>query len=95
VIPVSALRSDVAEAAHALSRPGLVTAYGHVSAGAGASMLITPAAVVDVPLDTSSQPADRRYRSGRPISGAAEAPGSDACRYSDHDLARNQSPRRT
>jgi len=37
-------RSDVAEAAGVLSRLGLVTAYGHVSARAGDSMLITPAA---------------------------------------------------
>jgi len=56
----------LAEAAHVLSRLGLVTAYGHVSARAGASMLITPAAdlatvtasaVVAVPLDASALPA--------------------------------------
>jgi HCOMODA/2-hydroxy-3-carboxy-muconic semialdehyde decarboxylase len=49
-----------------LSRLGLVTAYGHVSARAGRSMLITPAAdlatvtessLVAVPLDASSLPA--------------------------------------
>jgi HCOMODA/2-hydroxy-3-carboxy-muconic semialdehyde decarboxylase len=66
VTAVSALRRDLAEAAHVLSRLGLVTAYGHVSARAGASMLITPAAdlatvtgsgVVEVPLDASSLPA--------------------------------------
>ena len=66
VIAVSARRRDLVEAAHVLSRLGLVTAYGHVSARAGASMLITPAAdlatvtgsgVVDVPLDASSLPA--------------------------------------
>jgi len=57
---------DVVEAAHVLARLGLVTAFGHVSARAGASMLITPAAdlatvaeatVVDVPLAASSLPA--------------------------------------
>jgi HCOMODA/2-hydroxy-3-carboxy-muconic semialdehyde decarboxylase len=65
VIAVSTQRRDLVEAAHVLSRLGLVTAYGHVSARAGASMLITPAAdlatvtgsgVVDVPLDASSLP---------------------------------------
>ena len=64
--PASTLRGDLVEAAHALSRLGLVTAYGHVSARCGASMLITPAAdlavvtessVVAVPLDTPSLPA--------------------------------------
>ena len=63
--PVSTQRSDLVEAAHVLSRLGLVTAYGHVSARAGASMLITPAAdlatvtesaLVQVPLDASSLP---------------------------------------
>jgi HCOMODA/2-hydroxy-3-carboxy-muconic semialdehyde decarboxylase len=58
-------RADLVEAAHVLSRLGLVTAYGHVSARAGASMLITPAAdlvtvtestVVDVPLGASALP---------------------------------------
>jgi HCOMODA/2-hydroxy-3-carboxy-muconic semialdehyde decarboxylase len=58
-------RRDVAEAAHVLARLGLVTAYGHVSARAGASMLITPAAdlaavtesgVLDVPLGASALP---------------------------------------
>ena len=38
------LRAEIAEAANVLARLGLVTAYGHVSARAGASMLITPAA---------------------------------------------------
>ena len=66
VTAVSAQRRDLVEAAHVLSRLGLVTAYGHVSARAGASMLITPAAdlatvtgsgVVEVPLDASSLPA--------------------------------------
>jgi len=53
------LREEVAEAANVLARLGLVTAYGHVSARAGESMLITPAAdlarvtadqVIEVPL---------------------------------------------
>ena len=53
------LREEIAEAANVLSRLGLVTAYGHVSARAGTSMLITPAAdlarvtaagVLEVPL---------------------------------------------
>ena len=57
---LSAQRRELVEAARVLSRLGLVTAYGHVSVRAGASMLITPAAdlatvtessVVDVPLD--------------------------------------------
>ena len=65
MIPVSTQREAIVEAAHVLSRLGLVTAYGHVSARAGASMLITPAAdlatvaeatVVEVPLETSSLP---------------------------------------
>ncbi len=65
MIAVSTQRKAVVEAAYALSRLGLVTAYGHVSARAGASMLITPAAdlatvtestVVDVPLEASSLP---------------------------------------
>ena len=38
------LRAEVAEAANVLARLGLVTAFGHVSARAGKSMLITPAA---------------------------------------------------
>jgi HCOMODA/2-hydroxy-3-carboxy-muconic semialdehyde decarboxylase len=65
VIAVSTQRRDLVEAAHVLSRLGLVTAYGHVSARTGASMLITPAAdlgavteatVVEVPLAASSLP---------------------------------------
>ncbi len=53
------MRDKVAEAANVLARLGLVTAYGHVSARAGESMLITPAAdlacvsgsgVIEVPL---------------------------------------------
>ena len=55
----AALRGEVAEAARVLARLGLVTAFGHVSARAGDSMLITPAAdlagvtaasVIEVPL---------------------------------------------
>jgi ribulose-5-phosphate 4-epimerase/fuculose-1-phosphate aldolase len=42
VIPEQGLRRELAEAAHVLSRLGLVTAYGHVSARTGTSMLITP-----------------------------------------------------
>ena len=58
-----ALRGEVAEAANVLARLGLVTAYGHVSARAGESMLITPAAdlarvtasgVIEVPLAAGS-----------------------------------------
>jgi HCOMODA/2-hydroxy-3-carboxy-muconic semialdehyde decarboxylase len=65
VIAVSTQRRDLVEAAHVLARLGLVTAYGHVSARAGASMLITPAAdlatvveptIVEVPLAASSLP---------------------------------------
>jgi HCOMODA/2-hydroxy-3-carboxy-muconic semialdehyde decarboxylase len=66
VTPPSMPRTAVVEAAQALSRLGLVTAFGHVSARAGASMLITPAAdlatltesaILEVPLDASSLPA--------------------------------------
>ena len=61
-----ALRGEVAEAANVLARLGLVTAYGHVSARAGESMLITPAAdlagvtassVIEVPLAVAVLPA--------------------------------------
>src|SRR5690242_1229074 len=59
------LREEVAEAAVVLARLGLVTAFGHVSARAGDTMLITPAAdlagvtadrVVEVPLGTREGP---------------------------------------
>jgi HCOMODA/2-hydroxy-3-carboxy-muconic semialdehyde decarboxylase len=59
------LRGELAEAARVLSQLGLVTAFGHVSARSGPSMLITPAAdlasvtpasVVPVSLDTSVLP---------------------------------------
>jgi len=57
---------ELIEAAHALSRLGLVTAFGHVSVRDGTSMLITPAAdlgtvtaqdIVRVPLDATALPA--------------------------------------
>ncbi len=68
VIPAELRRQrvEVAEAANVLSSLGLVTAYGHVSARSGASMLITPAAdlalvaepsVIEVPLSAASLPA--------------------------------------
>jgi HCOMODA/2-hydroxy-3-carboxy-muconic semialdehyde decarboxylase len=66
------LRDEVAEAANVLARLGLVTAYGHVSARAGASMLITPAAdlarvtgagVLEVPLEAG---ADGKLPAGVP-----------------------------
>jgi ribulose-5-phosphate 4-epimerase/fuculose-1-phosphate aldolase len=62
---VSTQRRDLVEAAHVLSGLGLVTAYGHVSARTGTSMLVTPAAdlgtvteatVVELPLAASSLP---------------------------------------
>jgi len=65
VTHASAQRSELVDAAHALSGLGLVTAYGHVSARAGTTMLITPAAdlagvtehaIVTVPLDAASLP---------------------------------------
>ena len=60
--PGAQLREEVAEAANVLAGLGLVTAYGHVSARAGESMLITPAAdlagvtadgLIEVPLATA------------------------------------------
>jgi HCOMODA/2-hydroxy-3-carboxy-muconic semialdehyde decarboxylase len=60
------LRGEVADAARVLARLGLVTAFGHVSARAGDSMLITPAAdlagvtaasVIEVPLAVRALPA--------------------------------------
>ena len=60
------LRGEVAEAARVLARLGLVTAFGHVSARAGDSMLITPAAdlagvtaasVIEAPLAVRALPA--------------------------------------
>jgi HCOMODA/2-hydroxy-3-carboxy-muconic semialdehyde decarboxylase len=65
VVPAEDLRRDVAQAARVLAGLGLVTAYGHVSARAGAAMLITPAAdlatvtgaaVVEVPLTAVALP---------------------------------------
>ena len=66
MIPSQARATEVAEAAHVLSRLGLVTAYGHVSARIGGSMLITPpadlatvteSAIVEVPLAATRLPA--------------------------------------
>ena len=63
--PEAGRRDEVAEAANVLARLGLVTAYGHVSARAGESMLITPAAdlacvtgrgMIEVPLAASARP---------------------------------------
>jgi HCOMODA/2-hydroxy-3-carboxy-muconic semialdehyde decarboxylase len=57
--------AELVDAAHALSRLGLVTAFGHVSARRGNSMLITPAAdlatvtestLVEVPLALADDP---------------------------------------
>jgi HCOMODA/2-hydroxy-3-carboxy-muconic semialdehyde decarboxylase len=65
VITATEQRRELAEAAHVLSRLGLVTAYGHVSARAGSAMLITPAAdmatvtesaIVQVPLAAVTLP---------------------------------------
>ncbi len=62
---MSTERRDLVEAAHVLSRLGLVSAYGHVSTRVGPSMLITPAAdpatvtesdIVDVSLEASVLP---------------------------------------
>ena len=74
------VRTEVAEAGRVLSRLGLVTAYGHVSARAGDSMLITPAAdlagvtaaaVLEVPLSIG---ADAPGAAGRlPAGVPAEA----------------------
>src|SRR6201989_3024525 len=64
--PDAPRRGEVAGAANVLARLGLVTAYGHVSARAGESMLITPAAdlarvtpsgVIEVPLTARTLPA--------------------------------------
>jgi HCOMODA/2-hydroxy-3-carboxy-muconic semialdehyde decarboxylase len=66
VIRDGVLRGEVAEAARVLARLGLVTAFGHVSAREGDSMLITPAAdlagvtaasVIEVPLESQALPA--------------------------------------
>lgn len=62
---MSTQRTELVEAAHALSYLGLVTAYGHVSTRAGTSMLITPATdlatiseagIVDVSLEAPVLP---------------------------------------
>jgi len=71
------LATEVAEAANVLAGLGLVTAYGHVSARAGESMLITPAAdlagvtadgVVEVPFA-----ATRTLRPGGTLPAGAPA----------------------
>jgi ribulose-5-phosphate 4-epimerase/fuculose-1-phosphate aldolase len=65
LMAVSTLRDDLVEAAHVLSRLGLVTAFGHVSARTGATILITPAAdlaaakasaLIEVPLGAEKLP---------------------------------------
>jgi ribulose-5-phosphate 4-epimerase/fuculose-1-phosphate aldolase len=65
VIAMTTDRGAVVEAAQVLARLGLVTAFGHESARAGGSMLITPAAdlatvaepaVVEVPLAAARLP---------------------------------------
>jgi HCOMODA/2-hydroxy-3-carboxy-muconic semialdehyde decarboxylase len=77
-----ALRGEVAGAANVLARLGLVTAYGHVSARAGESMLITPAAdlarvtasgVIEVPLAAESPPAETLPAETLPAGVPAEA----------------------
>ena len=63
--PEAELRDEITEAANVMARLGLVTAYGHVSARTGESMLITPAAdlagvtgsgLIEVPLAASAGP---------------------------------------
>jgi ribulose-5-phosphate 4-epimerase/fuculose-1-phosphate aldolase len=77
-----ALRGEVAEAANVLARLGLVTAYGHISARAGESMLITPAAdlagvtaasVIEVPLATGARPTGALPTGALPAGAPAEA----------------------
>jgi HCOMODA/2-hydroxy-3-carboxy-muconic semialdehyde decarboxylase len=76
------LRDEVAEAANVLARLGLVTAFGHVSARAGESMLITPAAdlagvtasgVIEVPLAAGALPAGTLPAGTLPAGAPAEA----------------------
>ncbi len=64
-VPRAGLRGEVAVAANVLAGLGLVTAFGHVSARAGESVLITPAAdlagvtasgVIEVPLAVAARP---------------------------------------
>jgi HCOMODA/2-hydroxy-3-carboxy-muconic semialdehyde decarboxylase len=80
--PDGALRGEVAEAANVLARLGLVTAYGHISARAGESMLITPAAdlagvtaasVIEVPLATGALPTGALPTGALPAGAPAEA----------------------
>ena len=68
------IRTEVAEAGRVLSRLGLVTAYGHVSARAGDSMLITPAAdLADV---TAAAVLEVPLPAGADAPGPGSAPGS-------------------
>ena len=76
------LRDEVAGAANVLARLGLVTAFGHVSARAGESMLITPAAdlagitasgVIEVPLAAGTLPAGTLPAGTLPAGAPAEA----------------------
>src|ERR1700759_4023680 len=62
-------REEVAEAGRVLARLGLVTAFGHVSARAGAAMLITPAT------DLAGVSADRLIEGPLGTQGAL-APGA-------------------
>jgi HCOMODA/2-hydroxy-3-carboxy-muconic semialdehyde decarboxylase len=88
-------RAEIADAAHVLASLGLVTAYGHVSARVGATMIITPAAdlgtvtepgLVEVPLD---------LRAALPPGAPAEAWAHLAlyrARPGAHAIARAQPP---
>jgi HCOMODA/2-hydroxy-3-carboxy-muconic semialdehyde decarboxylase len=76
------LRGEIAEAAHVLARLGLVTSFGHVSARAGAAMLITPAAdlatvteasLVEVPLSSAALSSAALSSSALPPDAPAEA----------------------
>jgi HCOMODA/2-hydroxy-3-carboxy-muconic semialdehyde decarboxylase len=71
VIRDVALRDEVAGAANVLARLGLVTAYGHVSARAGESMLITPAA--DLAGVTASGVIEVPLPAGTPLAGTLPA----------------------
>ena len=83
MIPEAGLRGEIAEAANVLAGLGLVTAFGHVSARSGPSMLITPAAdlacvtaadVIEVPLAAVGGTRPGAAPAGtRPAGGPAEA----------------------
>jgi ribulose-5-phosphate 4-epimerase/fuculose-1-phosphate aldolase len=66
------LRAELAEAAWVLSRLGLVTAFGHVSARSGPSMLITPAADLASVTPASMVPVSL-HTSVLPLGAPAEA----------------------